>query len=233
LDFLVDSSLDIKSVAPAVQSRLQGVNWLPAGTTLSVSKAKDAHNPHAFNVTVSGPNVLGSVKVKVELWQTAPEAMEGLQITVAPIQIAIGPASGLKTYVPTADLSEIYADKVFAVVARKLLKPRDVFDMHWLVNHNGVDKCSVEQMNVRLLTYPNMKPEEWLTKAFERRSQLSDEQARVEIASNLQRWLPSSWPMTPDDAAAMVKTSIRAIEDGIDVMRAIHDEHDRANGVAR
>ena len=214
LYFLVDSALDLQNVAANMQARLQGVNWLPAGTELTVSKAKDDHNPHAFTVSVSGKNVIGSVKVKVELWQTASEAMKGLQIAVAPIQIATGPASGLRTHVPTAELSEIYADKVFAVVARKVLKPRDVFDLHWLAKSAKLSDLTSGQMNARFLTYPNMTRSEWLSKASARIQELSGEQAHEAITNDLKRWLPSTWPISPADSAAMAQTAIAAIQNG-------------------
>lgn len=233
LDFLVNSALDIGGVAGAIQKRLESMHWLPRSAQLTVSKARAGHNPHAFTVTISGPNLHGSAKVKVELWQTDPQAMDQLQVLVAPIQIASGPVSGLKTFVPTAEIGEIYADKVFAVVARDFLKPRDVFDLNWLVTQHSVSKCSVEQMNVRLLTYPNMAPEQWLKQAFERRALLGEEKTWADISSDLQRWLPSSWPLSQEQGEAMAKTAIKAIEDGIDQMRVIRDERDRVNGVER
>ena len=47
----------------------------------------------------------------------------------------------LAAFVPTADMSEIYVDKVFALAARSYLKPRDVFDLHWLLKRLGQSLC--------------------------------------------------------------------------------------------
>jgi hypothetical protein len=61
LDFLVNSSLNLQSLAKAVEARLDGASWLvPAGAELTVSKAKDARNPHTFVVAIGGPGLIGA-----------------------------------------------------------------------------------------------------------------------------------------------------------------------------
>lgn len=43
----MNSSLNLQSIAKAVEARLEGASWLvPQGAKLVVSKAKDARNPH-------------------------------------------------------------------------------------------------------------------------------------------------------------------------------------------
>ena len=224
LDFLVDSTLDLGSVSGSLQKRLEDVPWLPNGTQLEVGKAKEGKNPHTFNVSIRGDQLIGSVRVKVEMWGTSPEAMARMDVNMATVRLTTGPVSNLQAFVPTADLAEIYADKVFAVVARPAFKPRDVFDLHWLGNHTdkGVTK---EQMAVRLATYPNTSEKEWLEKAMQRRRELPEADAK--IAADLGRWLPSSWAMNEGVAKEMAKEAIVAIEQGIDVMRALRDENDK------
>ena len=223
LDFLVSSSLKLDSISEAMQARLEGTTWLPDDTRLTVGKAKDGHNPHAFVVSIGGPDVIGAVRVKVEMWQTEETALSAVKAVVAPVKLARGPAAGMQTFVPTADLPEIYADKVFALAARPYLKPRDVFDLHWLGTHSGLRECSVDDMRVRLATYPNETPSAWLEKAFARRMELRE--AGSGIVADLKRWLPSSWPLTEDSAKAMTQTAVEAIEQGIDIMREIDAEH--------
>jgi len=228
LDFLVSNTLNLDAISASVQARLQDMPWLPQGTALQVGKAKDGHNPHAFMVSLGGPDVIGAVRVKVELWLTDPEPLSSVKIAVAPVRLATGPAAGMQTFVPTADLAEIYADKVFALGARPYLKPRDVFDLHWLVNRGAQLACSQEQLQVRLATYPNETAEAWIDKALERNVELIG--AAPAIAKDLQRWLPSSWPMDDHKAGAMAETAMAALTQGIDGMRELvaeqRNDHD-------
>lgn len=223
LDFLVNSSLKLGAIGDAIQARLAGTAWVPTDTGISVSRAKDGRNPHAFVVAIGGPNVIGSVRVKVEFWQTDEKAMAAVKVVVAPVRLASGPAAGMQTFVPTADLSEIFADKVFALAARPYLKPRDVFDLHWLTMHGGIRACSTDDMRVRLATYPNETPDAWLGKAFDRRQELLTSVAG--ITRDLKRWLPSVWPLDEANVKAMVATSITALEQGMALMREIAAEH--------
>lgn len=220
LDFLVNASLKLDSLSDAVQARLADLAWLPPGTHLNVSKAKDAHNPHAFVITVSGVDVIGSVRVKIELWQTHGQALSAIKAVVAPVRLARGPAAGMQTFVPTADLPEIYADKVFALGARPYLKPRDIFDLHWLRTHShAAHACTTHDFQVRLATYPNESPSGWLAKAQTRHADIG---ASVDlIVSDLQRWLPASWPMNHATGQDMAHTAMQALAQGMGVMQQL------------
>ena len=220
LNFLVNSSLNLDSISESVQRLLGGTelrSWPPEGCNFSVSKAKDGRNPHAFVVSIGGANVMGSVKVKVELWQTS--AISSISAVVGKVCLARGPLSGMQTQVPTATLAEIYADKVFALAARPYLKPRDVFDLHWLVESNGFSACSEADLRVRLATYPNQTPAAWLEKATFRRAELME--SGEKIALDLKRWLPTSWPLTTTSVAEMIKVSVSVLEQGMGLMRLI------------
>lgn len=219
LDFLVNASLKLEPLATAVQTRLADTAWLPTGTVLKVSKAEEGANPHAFLITVSGAEIIGSVRVKVELWQTNKQVMSALKVEVATMKSVSGPTSGIQTFVPTADLAEIYADKVFALVARPYLKARDVFDLHWLVARNTSLACSADDLRLRLATYPNQTAAAWLTQAEVRRQALLG--ATPAVAQNLKRWLPSSWPLNDASVQTMVDASIKALDHGVEIMRAI------------
>jgi hypothetical protein len=63
---------------------------------VSVTPIKDDRNPHSFYVTLSGPQVIGSIKVKIELWKTPASAMRALTLKVSTISSAAG-----QTFVPT------------------------------------------------------------------------------------------------------------------------------------
>lgn len=222
LDFLVNSSLKLNTLSQTVAARLQSISWLPKVTRLTVSVAKEGRSLHAFVVSVGGENVIGSVRVKVELWKTAPDVLAKLHVVVSPVRLVSGPAAGMQTFVPTSSLKEIYADKVFALAARPYLKPRDVFDLHWLnaqSAHTEPQECSEADLRSRLATYPEETAAAWLVKA---RARLADLHAGGNrVATDLRRWLPSSWPLSDSDAAVMVQTSAQALLKGMDVMQRI------------
>jgi predicted nucleotidyltransferase component of viral defense system len=220
LDFLVKSSLRLDAIGESVRARLAGnTPWIPGDTRLAVGRAKDGRNPNAFVVTIGGPRLIGAVRVKVEMWKAGETVLSAVKAIVSPVRLARGPMAGTQTFVPTADLPEIFADKVFALAARPYLKPRDVFDLHWLGVHGGLHECSENELRIRLAAYPNETPPAWLEKAFERRLELR--KAGETLLADLRRWLPSSWPLTLDNTREMAESAIRAIEQGIDVVRKI------------
>lgn len=220
LDFLVNASLNLKSLAKAVESRLERASWLlPEGAELTVSRAKDPHNPHVFVVKVGGPNLIGAVRVKVELWQAKEAALTGVKTIVTPVRAMHGGTSGLQTFVPTAELTEIYVDKVFALGARPYLKARDVFDLHWLMTRGISGVCTPESLRVRLETYPAETASSWLTKARARRNDLASSTGSV--GEDLKRWLPSTWPLTETTLQSMIKGAIDSLDEGMRVMREI------------
>jgi len=221
LDFLVSDALKLGSIGTSVQSRLAGMPWVPADMALSVTPAKDGRNPHMFDVAISGEGVLGSVRVKVELWQAPAEALKPLATTVSPVRVIVGRAAGAQAFVPTLELREIFADKVFAVAARPYLKPRDVFDLYWLAERGEASSCTSEDLQIRLATYPNEAPESWLEKAAGRRQELLG--SAKQVKADLRRWLPASWPLTDDKVAAMIEASVAALDRGVHSMRELVD----------
>jgi len=218
LDFLVRAGINLAELGPAIQRRLAGTSWIPAGAVLSVSIAKEDHNPHNFVVSISGRDLIGSVKVKVELWKTHGDAIAAVKAVVSPVRVASGPAAGAQAFVPTLELAEIYADKVFALAARSTLKARDVFDLYWL-GTMGHSECTVDDMRVRLATYPNQSAGAWLELAATRRVELLA--AGDVIARDLPKWLPSSWPLDAGAVAQMIERSAAALDQGVAVMQQL------------
>lgn len=220
LDFLVRDSLKIGSIEKAVQARLEGTPWIPKDMVVSVTTPREGRNPHMFDVTLSGTSVMGSVRVKVELWRAPEEALKPLTVIVKPVRLATGPAAGAQAFVPTLDPHEIFVDKVFAVAARPYLKPRDVFDLYWLEQQRGgVDELAARELGVRLATYPNETPAAWLTKAEARRRELLVGAGKVK--EDLRRWLPSHWDLSDDAVKLMIEASVRALDAGCERMREL------------
>jgi predicted nucleotidyltransferase component of viral defense system len=215
LDFLVDQSLDLGFLENALRSRITRLDGMPAGGVLSVSKSRDDKSPHTLFVTASSPQWIGSAHVKLELWQTPPEAMQALSMRVLPLW-----TEGRTLHAPVLHPQEIYADKVFALAARPYLKPRDVFDLQFLQAHPEVTRgVNTQDLLTRLRIYPNEEAGQWIEKAEQRAATLPGQTEA--IRKDLQRWLPSFWNPSNDDMVQMVECSVNALMDGAAVMRAM------------
>ncbi|MEI8325775.1 MAG: nucleotidyl transferase AbiEii/AbiGii toxin family protein [Betaproteobacteria bacterium] len=222
LNFLVKSSLNLDPIGASIQARLGKSSGIPSDAKLLVTKAKDGDNPHAFDVCIGGPSIIGSVRVKVELWQAPARAMESLSVVVALVRVTSGPTAGAQAFIPAARPREIYADKVFALAARACLKPRDVFDLHWLREHKQDLHCAARDLAIRLETYPNESPVAWIEKARARKEALP--LSAESIQRDLARWLPSSWRISPEAVQEMIDASVLALQDGIVQMELLQQD---------
>jgi len=203
-----------------VERRLRLPPGLPPGLRVGVTRARSAHNPHSFIVSLSGPDVIGSAKVKIELWQTDAQVLADIRIVVSTISMD-GAAT---TFVPSETLEEIVADKVYAVGARKRLKARDVFDLWWLSQHAEKPALQASAFLARLRIYPHEEPNDtatlWLQNSQKQLITLTLPATPADVARDLQRWLPSSWPMTPTQAGEMLAVTARQLGAGIQLMQA-------------
>jgi hypothetical protein len=221
LDFMVRGGLSMDGLSKEVQKKLRLPADIPADLQVSVTPGRDARNPHIFYVTLSGPSVLHSVKVKIELWSTDAAALKSLRLVVSTVASTAGQA-----FVPTLSLPEILANKVYALGARKRIKPRDIFDLWWLHDkHTG--PLPPDALRTRLAIYPAdnggmaATAQGWLDNAALRLADLRAPATASTVAADLQRWLPSSWPMDTQVAAGMVEVAIGYLETGLRDMQAI------------
>jgi predicted nucleotidyltransferase component of viral defense system len=221
LDFLVRGGLSLDGMARQVQNKLRLPPDIPADLSVTVTHGKDHRNPHMFYVTLSGPQVVGSAKVKVELWQAQAAALQSLQLKISTVTSPVGQA-----FVPTLTLGEIFADKVYALGARARIKPRDVFDLWWLCEKE-TPHLTTQALYTRLEIYPvpsgatQDTAMAWLANAAQRLQELKAPKAAKEVASDLQRWLPSSWPMNEQVAIDMLKLSAAQLETGMAIMQSL------------
>ncbi len=164
-------------------------------------------------------SLIGAVRVKVELWQTPASALRALDVKVAQVRLLAGPAAQAQAFVPSLSTKEIHADKVFALAARRYLKPRDVFDLHWLREREPDLVCTSQDLALRLATYPNETADTWTLKAKARLAQLPGR--RDAIARDLARWLPSSWPLKAADVQTMISAAAHSLAGAIVAMQAL------------
>lgn len=213
LDFMIRGGLSPAGLSKEVEKRLRKPAGAAKDLQISVSPMKADRNPHSFFVTLSGPYVLGSVKVKVELWQTKDTALNSLKLLVSKVQTPSG-----SVFVPTLTKEEIRADKVFALGARDRVKPRDVYDLWWL-DQQGVRACSPEELQTRLEIYPtpsgsvSESAARWMAGSERRLDELRDPEVVAFVSKDLSRWLPSSHPVVNlSIAQLMVQSSIGHLE---------------------
>lgn len=222
LDFMVRGGLSLDGLAAEVGRRLRLPPDVPAGLQLSVAPSRSGRNPHAFTVTLSGPDVIGSAKVKIELWQTDAQVLRDIRIMVS----TISTGAATTAYVPSETLDEILADKVYALGARERMKPRDVFDVWWLFNRTPVaPTLSSAALVTRLSIYPRGEPRHtamaWLSNAGLQLGLLRLPATAAGVALDLRRWLPSSWPMTDASAGEMLAVSARELHNGIGIIERV------------
>ena len=221
LDFLVRGGLSLAGLAKQVQNKLRLPPDIAADLRVSVSPSKDLRNPHMFYVTLSGPQVLGSAKVKVALWQAQPDSLKGLAIKVSTLRSAAGQA-----FVPTLTLDEIFADKVYALGARARVKPRDVFDLWWL-SEKASFTLTAQALHNRLAIYPAGggvladTAAAWLANAAVRLQDLQAQDAPAWLAADLKRWLPSFWLMDEAQAARMLAVAMANLQNGMQRMQIL------------
>lgn len=221
LDFMVRGGLSLEGLSKEVQKKLRLPTDVPADLSVAVTPGRDARNPHIFYVTLSGPLVVGSVRVKIELWQTQAAALKSLQLKISTVTSPAGQA-----FVPTLTLAEIFADKVYALGGRDRIKPRDVFDLWWLCEKEQ-PHLTASAMHTRLEIYPadsgalQDTQAAWLANAALRLQDLQAKRAAKDVASDLKRWLPSSWPMNEQVAADMLQLAITHLRAGVTLMQGV------------
>ncbi len=219
LDFMVRGGLSLEGLSKAVQQKLRLPPDIPADLRVSVTLGKDQRNPHMFYVTLGGPQVVGSARVKVELWQAQAAALQSVQLKISTVSSPAGQA-----FVPTLTLKEIFVDKVYALGARARIKPRDVFDLWWLCEKEP-PLLTMQGLQTRLEIYPAASgdiidtAQIWLANAALRLGELQADSAAAEVSSDLKRWLPSTWPMDVQAAASMLALATAQLARGMELMQ--------------
>ncbi|MGH8338044.1 MAG: hypothetical protein ACRETL_14750, partial [Gammaproteobacteria bacterium] len=101
-----------------------------------------------------------------------------------------------------------------------------VFDLWWLCE-NGSSEPSMKSLRTRLSIYPAPSgdirdtAQAWIASARARLAELKATDAADQVAQDLKRWLPSSWPMDKRHALPMLERSIEHLKTGIEMMRQL------------
>lgn len=147
LDFIIASDRGLNAIMASALAHARAYVRQAVGPAAELeikARGKDAEdqaakNPRIFTVAFKAPAFLQAVKVKVEFYVADPAIAAGYASDVRaarlsqearmrrPIKLAISQA-----IVPTGRLTEIFADKIYAIAGRPYLKYRDVFDLWWL-----------------------------------------------------------------------------------------------------
>ncbi len=163
-------------------------------------KTGENRNPRIYMVSFRAPVFLESVKVKVEFRVADPNAAASYDSEVRvvrlsqeaqmrrPIKLAISQA-----IIPTAQLSEIYADKIHAIAGREYLKHRDVFDLWWLDQQGAALQGAAlrSALRNRRDLYPKGPriERDWANRLRARASQILEPTTLAVFSKDLGRWL--------------------------------------------
>ena len=208
LDFIVTSDKGLNAVMNSALTHTKAYVRQAMGSEAELeikARAVDPEtgenkNPRIYRVSFRAPAFLESVKVKVEFWVADPNAAASYdsEVRIArlsqeaqmrrPIRLAISQA-----IIPTAQLSEIYADKIHAIAGREYLKHRDVFDLWWLDQQGATlqgDALRTALRNRRDL-YPRgpQIERDWANRLRVRATEIVEPTTLAIFSKDLSRWL--------------------------------------------
>lgn len=195
LDFLVKHSLDkglLETALEGGRQRLADHLLLYAPDTCVDLVAKPDRRPILFEYRIrEGLRDDGPVRLrlKVEFWPVPKTLLDHYK---APQRRFV--AGVVQPLVPTAELVEIWLDKVHAMAFRPRLKPRDVFDLWWIEAGREVRELSVDERLKRFANHARMYDATRLpeTPALlrARARDLANPATVARVGGDLLRWLP-------------------------------------------
>ena len=255
LDFIVASDKGLDAVMNSAISHARAFVRQAVGPEAELEvKTRQADpasgapkNPRIFTVAFRAPVFLESVKVKVEFWVASPAAAAGYDAAVRParisqaalmrrpIKLAISQA-----ILPTAELSEIFADKIHAVAGREYLKHRDIFDLWWLEQEGAVlegDALRKALSNRRKL-YPlgNEIDSKWADRIRTRAQELLTPANLKSFGQDLRRWLAlgdAGMLSDPDHVRTIAETAAALLLDAAALVDAAPTKTSAARAGAR
>ena len=240
LDFIVASDKGLDTIMNAALAHARAYVRQAVGPEAQLeSKARavdpttgERRNPRIYTVSFRSPAFLESVKVRVEFWVADPAAAAGYDSEVRaarlspearmrrPIELAISQA-----IIPTAQLAEIYVDKIHATAGRDYLKYRDVFDLWWL-DQQGAARDG-EELRVALENRRKLYPKgpdvdsEWANRLRERADAMLKPANIAAFSKDLDRWLAlsrGSLVSVPEHTRAIAETAAARVLDAANLV---------------
>jgi hypothetical protein len=207
LDFLLGTDRGLNRMLAGASARMNDTLRvaLPGATARfslrdeSGLEGPQARNPRTFTMTVAQADWHKAVRIKVEFWLCDPEAVSqyGAGIRTARVLEAAREGAPLRVTLPpvlvnAADLDQILVDKLHALVGRKYLKHRDVFDLWWLRTQGleGWSEALVKHYANHARMYAGAPPAEELgSRLALKAADIADLMGRRTFPEDLKRWL--------------------------------------------
>lgn len=236
LDFVTASTQGLHAAMRTASTHVQAAfaREFPRLTTSlkmrDADEALDPRNPRLFTLTLSEPDWYQSLKVKIEFFivderitQRYESHVRMMEVLRPRLQVDIA-----QVKIETADLNEILCDKLHALGDRARLKERDVFDLWWICNQQGITPAQAagqfaQRYRTHLDMYPHGKSLPHLAQALRERAtaMLASASTPTNFAKTVEaigRWLPrtNGQPNVLASAAnvrAMVEHAARCAEE--------------------
>lgn len=191
LDFLLRSGVPISELQASLESHLrQAVQvYYPDGKITLKGSGESQRNPANIEARFEHPDVLTKLVVKMEFFRTSNELLTKYQTHPRqPLATNAIYRVHVPGFVPTADLEEIYLDKMHAFATRPYIKYRDVFDLWWLTTQKFAE-LDYPSLAGRFLyhhaMYRMIRDEQFAPRFRERASALSVHDLKAELESHL------------------------------------------------
>lgn len=240
LDFIVASDKGLGAVMEAAVAHARSYVRQTIGPDAELdlkargvdSRTGAERNPRMFTVSFRAAQFLESVRIRVEFWIATPEAASGYDSeprivrlsqdaqTRRPIKLSVSQA-----IIPSARLTEIFADKIHAMAGRDYLKLRDVFDLWWLDQQAATldgERLRAALENRRAL-YPNgpRLDADWANRLRMRAEEMLQPANLAALSKDLRHWLalsPDSIAPQPENTRAIAEVAAACVLDAANVV---------------
>ncbi len=200
LDFLLHSEVETDAMMRSVCKKLNAAATVQFGGKVALKSGRDGKNPRQYSLKLQIPGMMRKIVLKCEFWGTKAELIEGygkrLRMALPGMQ-GMGASQVTPVAVPSADLEEIYLDKMHALVGRPYAKTRDLFDVWWMRHNTELRNLDHAGICDRIANHIDMYPDSVSVEAFpkalldvglHRFDRMTDDN----LKDDLSRWIPQS-----------------------------------------
>lgn len=244
LDFLLTRSAapELDGVMQEIKGRLESrIRQAREDDGLSVElrcKTKDAGDRmHHYQFVISSPYYLGVSRIKTEFWSVTESYLAGIDRSslTLPYRESLRESfsAQIQSDLSVATLKSAFADKISALVLRRAVKWRDIFDLWWigsrthphvLQNMKGEVSHSWEEEAIRVAHHVkayNMGEGVTLCQALDAFSAYDRSDLLQSANNDLRRWIPDLlWKaLYPDKLEEMILFSQSACAGVSEILR--------------